>query len=997
MSELIDWLEELGLGKYASNFADNEIERADLAELSDQDLKDIGLPLGPRRRILKALRSEAEQHPATVAVDHGADQTVEHHATAERRQLTVMFCDLAGSTALSARLDPEDYREAIRAYQDVCAGVIASYGGYVAKFMGDGVLAYFGWPRGHENDAERALSAGLGLVDAVSRIEPVGAETEHLKVRIGIATGPVVVGDIVGEGAAQEAAVTGETPNLAARLQELAEPNSVVIAKSTQMLAGGLFDYTSLGSRTLKGITDPIEVFRMTGQRSVESRYEARGSEVLPMVGRDQELALLSERWTQVEGGEGQGVLLVGEAGIGKSRIVRGLIDSLTGHAHTRIHYQCSPFHAGSAFWPVVQQLRHAAGIEARGDPAAQLAKLKNLLLPTDSLEQDISLFAEFLGLDESPGYRRLDLTPPVRRARTLEALINQLTELAAHQPVLVVLEDAHWIDPTTLEMIERCLDVVADCSVLVVLTSRPDNQPELAGHPHVTRLTLNRLGRASLKDIVKRLGGEDLPHETLETIVDRTDGVPLFVEELTKAVLETGETTIPASLHDSLMSRLDRFPDVKEVAQAAACIGREFDFSLLVRIVDRKEPELASALDRLIAAELVFRRGSTVAGGFIFKHALVRDAAYESLLKRRRQELHGKLVEVLERQENVTPEVLARHAEAAGMREKAIEHWSAAAALAMDRPAYKEAIASFQAAIDLIRGFEEDPERHRRELELQVKLGQALIANLGYQAPATMNAFERALELAEMIGETRLLVPSLVGLWSGRYISNKPSLDTANRLADIVGSTDDDGAKCISARVLALERFHMAEYRHSLELVERALNIYDDRTHRDLALSFGHDPRVAATNYKAWNLWHLGFMEQAQSAAEASLDWARQVDHPNTIGLSLCYGISLTNIWLGDVDRVREAAEETVRLAEEKSLALWDAWGRIYLGWALSREVPGDGIDQLLSGLEAARRIGAGRLEAFHLSLTADAQSTSGRHDDADRLFSNAFSVLNE
>ncbi|MEX3011521.1 adenylate/guanylate cyclase domain-containing protein [Hoeflea sp. TYP-13] len=997
MSELVNWLEALGLGKYAANFADNEVEYADLAELSDEDLKDIGLPLGPRRRILKALRSEADHEPATVAVEDGADQPVEHHATAERRQLTVMFCDLAGSTALSTRLDPEDYREAIRAYQDVCAGIIARYDGYVAKFMGDGVLAYFGWPHGHENEAERALSAGLGLVDAVSQIELAGGETEHLKVRIGIATGPVVVGDIIGEGAAQEAAVTGETPNLAARLQELAEPNSVAIAKSTQLLAGGLFDYVSLGSKKLKGITEPIEVFRVTGQRSVESRYEARGSQILPMVGRDQELALLLERWTQVDGSEGQGVLLVGEAGIGKSRIVGGLIDSLASQAHTRIRYQCSPFHAGSAFWPVVQQLRHAAGIEARDDPAAQLEKLEKLLLATHSSEQDISLLADLLGLDESPQYRRLDLTPPVRRERTLEALINQLTELAAHQPVLVVFEDTHWIDPTTLEMLERSLDVIADCSVMVLLTSRPDNQPELAGHPHVTRLTLNRLGRAGLKDIIERLGGEGLPQETIETIIARTDGVPLFVEELTKAVLETGETTIPASLHDSLMSRLDRFPDVKEVAQAAACIGREFDFPLLAQIVDRKEPELASALDRLIAAELVFRRGSTAAGGFIFKHALVRDAAYESLLKRKRQDLHGRLVKILEQQEDVIPEVLARHAEAAGMAVKAIEHWSAAAALAMERPAYKEAISSFQAAIHLIQGFEEGPEWQHRELELQVKLGQALIAHLGYQAPATMNAFERALELAEVIGEAQLLVPSLFGLWASRYISNKPSLEIANRLAEIVATTDDDGAKCISARMLALERFHMTEYRQSLELVERALNIYDESRHRDLAFSYGHDPRVAATNYKAWNLWHLGYMEQAQSAAEASLDWARQTDHPNTIGLSLCYGVCLTNIWLGDFNRVREAAEETLSLSEEKSLALWDAWGRIYLGWAVSKDVPGDGIEHLLSGLEAARQIGAARLEAFHLSLAADAQSASGRHDDADRLFASAFAVLKE
>ncbi len=997
MADLEGWLEQLGLARYAQVFADNEVELSDLLELTDEDLKDIGLPLGPRRRILKALRSEASDEPGSIAPGDSAGQSADHHPTAERRQLTVMFCDLAGSTALSTRLDPEDYRETIRAYQDVCAGLIARYDGYVAKFMGDGVLAYFGWPRGHENDAERALSAGLGLAEAVSEIKLQDGETEPLKVRIGVATGPVVVGDIVGEGAAQEAAVTGETPNLAARLQELAEPNSVVISRSTQLLAGGLFDYTPLGDKKLKGIAQPVAAFSVTGQRTVESRFEARGAEVLPMVGRDQELALLQERWAQVTGGEGQCVLLVGEAGIGKSRIVRGLIDRLSRQSHTRIHYQCSPFHAGTAFWPIIQQLRRAAGFAPLDDADTHLKKLEQLLMPSGASSQEIALLAELIGLDETPRYNRLDLTPQARRAKTLETLIRLLVGLAACQPVLVVLEDAHWIDPTTLEMVEQSLDVVMDDSVMVLLTSRPDNQPELAAHPHVTRLTLNRLGRLGLREIITLLGGDTLPHDTINTIIARTDGVPLFVEELTKAILETGETTIPASLHDSLMSRLDRFQDVKEVAQAAACIGREFDLSLLAQIVERTEAELKSALGRLIAAELVFRRGSKTTGGFIFKHALVRDAAYESLLRRRRQELHSKLVEVLERQEGATPEVLARHAEAAGMAEKAIGHWSVAGLQAMNRPAYKEAIASYNSAIKLIQNFGDDLDWRRRELELQVELGQALIANLGYQAPATMRTFERALELAEIIGEADLLVPSLFGLWASRYIGNKSSSILADRLADTVALGEDEGAKCVSTRVLALERFHVAQFHQSLELVGRALEIYDDSRHRNLALRYGHDPRAAATNYKAWNLWHLGFQEQAQSAAEDSLIWAREIDHPNTIGLSLCYGISITNIWLGNAKRVKEAAQEALRLAEEKSLALWDAWGQVYLGWALFQEDPRAGFDELMTGLEAARRIGAGRLEAFHLGLAADIRSRSGQHDDADRLFAKAFAVLAE
>jgi class 3 adenylate cyclase len=415
MSDLNSWLETLGLNKYASQFSDNEIEFADLPLLTDEDLKEIGLPLGPRRRILKAISSIPTDHAKLSPSPGEVIQAADKHASAERRQLTVMFCDLAGSTALSTRLDPEDYRDAIHQYQDVCAGVITRYGGYVAKFMGDGILAYFGWPRGHENEAERALSAGLGLLDAVNAIKlPVG-ETKKLKVRIGIATGPVVVGDIVGIGVAQEAAVAGETPNLAARLQELAESNSIFISRSTQLLAGGLFDYVSVGGKSLKGISEPVEVFRVTGQRAIESRFEAKSAEVLPMVGRDQELALLEERWTQAKSGEGQGMLLVGEAGIGKSRIVRSLTDRLADQEYTRIRYQCSPFHAGSAFWPVVQQLRFAAGIEATDQIELQIEKFEKLLLATSSPLQDISLILELVGINENSKYPRLELTPQVR------------------------------------------------------------------------------------------------------------------------------------------------------------------------------------------------------------------------------------------------------------------------------------------------------------------------------------------------------------------------------------------------------------------------------------------------------------------------------------------------------------------------------------------------------------------------------------------------------
>jgi class 3 adenylate cyclase/predicted ATPase len=995
------WLRALGLDCYEQSFRDNEIDGEVLSTLTAEDLSDLGVTkVGHRRRILNAIAAigepaEGQEHQAgSVAADAAAvSQASRVPAEAERRHLTVLFSDLVGSTALSSQLDPEDMREVIRAYQDACAGVVARFEGFVAKFMGDGVLAYFGYPTAHEDEAERAVRAGLALSDAVARLST--PSPGPLAARIGIATGLVVVGDLVGAGASQEQAVVGETPNLAARLQSIARPGQVAVSESTRRLLGDGFELEDLGTQDLKGLAEEVRAFAVTGERAVESRFEARSGSVLPMVGRDQELGLLKERWSQVRTGEGQGVLLVGEAGIGKSRIVHGLLEALTAEPHTRIHYQCSPYHSGSALWPVIQQLNHAAGFDQGDGDEARLDKLEALLAKGGDAAVAGPLFADLLGLDGGNRYGVLDLTPQMRRARTLEALVRQLLGLASKRPVLVVLEDAHWIDPTTLELIEQCLDAVATAPVLVLLTSRPDNQPEIAAHPHVTRLTLNRLGRAGVEAIVARLGGTALPRETIDAIIARTDGVPLFVEELTKAILETGEATIPASLHDSLMARLDRIPEVKEVAQIAACIGREFDYEILARIVDQPEPELLSALERLTAAELIFRRGTPAARQYLFKHALVRDAAYESLLKRRREAIHSKLVTVLEQREGVAPEILARHSESAGLIENAVEHWHRAAVDAVRRPAYKEAITSFNAAIRLCRSLGEDQTWKRRELELQVELGQALIANLGYQAPVTMAAFERALALAEAVGETSLLMRSVYGLWASRYIAATPSADLADRMAALTSELEESGPRCVAMRMLALEKFHAGDYRASLDLVERALSIYDPAIHGHLAMQYGHDPRVAATGYKAWNLWHLGYPDQARAMAENALSLAREIDHPNTIGLASCYGVTLTNIWLRDESRVQSAARDILRLSEEKSLALWSAWGQIHLGWARSEAGECEALDQMERGIEAALRIGAGRLEPFHLGLVADVQSKSGRHDAAKRSLSAAFSAL--
>jgi class 3 adenylate cyclase len=626
MRQVADWLEKLGLGQYAQCFAANDINFTLLPDLTDQDLKELGVSsLGHRRQLLRAITDLKSIETATpkTAVALATPVPPQPRDTAERRQVTVMFSDLVGSTALSARMDPEDLREVISAYQKCVAETVRRFGGFVAKYMGDGVLVYFGYPQAHEDDAERSVRAGLELIAAVA-----GLKTRApLQTRVGIATGLVVVGDLIGSGSAQEQAVVGETPNLAARLQGIAEPNTVVIAEATRRLLGNLFELEDIGAKDLQGIAGPVQAWAALRASSAEGRFEAlHASGLTALVGREEELELLLRRWARVKTSEGQVVLLSGEAGIGKSRLTAALLERLAAEPHTRLRYFCSPQHTDSALYPIIAHMERAAGLTYDDTPQAKLDRLDALLAQTATSTQDAALFAEMLSLPNDGRYPALELTSEQRRQRTLEALGSQIEALTRQSPVLMIFEDAHWTDPTSLEAFGRTVDRIASLRVLLIVTFRPEFEAPWIGRPHVTALTINRLARRDIDAMIDRVvGNKLLPADIRQDIIERTDGIPLFVEEMTKAVLEAeGESearrtaaavpspalVVPASLHASLMARLDRLGPAKEVAQIGAAIGREFSHALLAAVVGKPEAELGSALDRLIAAGLLFRQG---------------------------------------------------------------------------------------------------------------------------------------------------------------------------------------------------------------------------------------------------------------------------------------------------------------------------------------------------------------------------------------------------
>jgi class 3 adenylate cyclase/tetratricopeptide (TPR) repeat protein len=966
MSELSKWLNANGLDTLLEVLEKQQIDLDILPDLTESDLKDLGITLGPRRRLLKAIQTigVAAQPITPPRLETAID-------SAERRQLSVLFVDLVGSTALSARRDPEEMRQIVRRYQNTVAGEITRFEGYVAKFMGDGVLAYFGWPKAHEDEPGSAVRAAMAAVAAVQDLRT--NDGEALAARAGIATGLVVVGDLIGEGAAQEAAVVGDSPNIAARLQELAQPGQVVIAESTQRLVQASFDLSPLGPRSVKGLAEPIPAFAVLGEKASGSRFEARsGGHLRPMVGRDQELALLLERWLQAQGGEGQCLLLVGEAGIGKSRIVRALLDAVAHADHTNVRYQCSPYHVDSAMWPIVQQLTVAARLSADDPPATKLDKIESLLRHTAPPGgESAPLIASLLGVPHEERYGARELAPQVRRSRTLATLVDLMKSLAAHRPVLVILEDVHWIDPSTLEFVHLMLDTIEDRRVLVLLTSRPDGQPNLAGHPHVTRLVLNRLGRAAVEAITSTIeGSEALPESVRKEIVARTDGVPLFVEELTRALIEltnqsdrgTGDRDrsdpqldVPATLHDSLMSRLDRIPEVKRVAQVAACIGRNFGYQTLASIADVEDADLQRALDRLVGSELLFQRGTAPDASYTFKHALVRDAAANSLLRSEFRKVNGAIAASFAATEQPPPaEVIAWHAELAGLDRMSVDYLLLAGRNANARYANQEAINHLERALRLVAGLPETPERTALELRALTMIGVPRIALHGYSSSEVEANYRRIVELAERAGDKEQLFQGLRGLWNCIY--DRADLENAkliaDRLCDLAVDHPAPEARGLAYRALGGACLSLGRLAEAIAAFESCAasckGLAMDAGIRD----HGESPFVIGSVYAAFAHTVAGNFDRAQKFMDEALESARAIGHPLTLSFALHIAANSYH-FRNEPAECSRFSTESLRVADEHRLIFWLAASDILGGWvSVKRDGDSTGIERIRRGL---------------------------------------------
>ena len=931
-------------------------------------------------------------------------------ATAERRQLTVLYSDLVGPTTFAARMDPEDLREVIAAYHRCVAERVRRVDGFVAQFFGEGVVVYFGYPQAHEDDAERAVRAALELIMAVSDLD-VGVK---LQTRVGIATGLVVVDDLEDSGSARKRGIIGETLNLAVGLQEIAEPNTVVIAESTRRLLGGLFELTDLGAIELKGIHAPLRAWRALRAGSAEGRFEAlHATELTALVGREEECDLLLRRWSKACSGDGQVVLLSGEAGIGKSRITVALLERLEREPLTRLRYFCSPQYTASALHPIISQMEHAADMAHNDSPQARLDKLAALLARSLTSREDKILFAEMLALPADGRDSMLQMTSEQHRQKTLEAIITRTETLAGQNPVLIVFEDAHWSDPTSLEVLNLIVERIQKLHALLIVTFRPEFEAPWIGEPHVTSLSLHRLTELEIGALIDRIADrKSLPDKVRRKIIERTDGIPLFVEEMTKAVLEAEDEeqaqriaaaapsavpVVPATLHASLLARLDRLGSAKEVAQIGATIGREFSHSLISAVAGTPEASLNSALDRLVRSGLLFKRGVPPYVSYLFKHALVQDTAYSTLLREVRRALHARIASVLEtRFTDVAerqPELLARHYTEAGLIEKAADFWGKAGQQSLVRSALVEAVEQLSRAVDQISRLPGTAALRREGIKLQVALFNTLFHVKGWVAPETMAALQQAqalIEEAKTYGESPedplLYLSVLYGFWVANFVAYHGDLclRLATEFLSLANAQKATGPRVVGHQILGMSVMHAGNFLEARAHYDLALTMYDPAEHRQLAMQFGADRRVVPLARRSALLWILGYPDAARSDVDQALSEARQIGQAATLMYALNH-VAFALFQCGDYQRASTLADECTTLAEEKGAIFSKAFGMLNQGCvhALS-DNHSEAIQLITSGLVARQATGATVWNSISFSYLARAYAHVGRLDDA-------------
>jgi DNA-binding winged helix-turn-helix (wHTH) protein/predicted ATPase len=960
---------------------------------------------------------EAAGAPAVVEVET-PERTAAGRDTAksvERRQLTIASCELLLG-AENAGMDPEDIRENIRSYHGCVIETACRHNGFVAHTYGNTAVLYLGYPEAHEDDPERAVRAALELVAGVAALKT----PTPLQTRIGIATGLVVVGEMTDAGGAQERGIVGETPNIAAQLQALAEPNTVVIAESTRKLLGNLFDLQDLGTKDLKGIAGTVSAWAALRPSLAVSRFEAlHGSGLTDLVGRDEELELLLRRWSRAKVGEGQVVLLSGEPGIGKSRLTAALVEAIASEPQIRLRNFCSPQHPDSALYPPTRQIERAAKFTRDDTSQAKLDKLDTLLAQSATSPHDAALFAEMLSLPDDGRYPALELTPQQRRQRTLEALMLQVVTLSRQNPVLMIFEDAQWADPTSLELISHIVDRIPTLRVLLVMTYRPEFQPPWLGRPCVTALTINRLAAREAGAMIDRIvGDKPLSASVRNDVVERTDGIPLFIEEMTKAVLEadtpvTAERTIaaassptvPASLHASLMARLDRLGSAaKEVAQIGAAIGRDFSHALLAAVVRQPETELQLALDRLIEAGLFYRQGEAPHATYLFKHALVQDAAYGTLLREPRRALHARIAQVLETRfaevAEGRPELLARQYTDANLVEKAAALWGKAGQRSLVRFALVEAVAQFKRALDQLASLPGTPMLRRERIRLQVGLANALYHAKGPATAETRAAFDQArvmIEQAEALGEAAedplLLYSVLYGFFIAKFINfdGDAACLLAQQFLALAEQQKAAAPIMIGHRLLGMTLLCMGDAADGRSHLDRALALYDPGLHRPLAARFGHDVGAAIMSFRPLALWLLGYPKAALTDTARALDVARKTDHIPTLLFAFSC-TALTLVCCRDYAAANAQLDECVALAEEKGAVLFKGLATAQRGCVLALTgKASDAVQTIGAGMTGYRSTGATVWSTSFLSYLALAYADLQKFDDARRCIGEA------